>query len=71
MKKVICKKTYDTETATLIKAYSFSQLGDPAGYEEDLYQTARRRRRDFHLPCRVYCPHGKDQGKRLDGEALT
>ena len=37
MKKVICKKTYDTETATLIKAYSFSQLGDPAGYEEDLY----------------------------------
>ena len=33
MKKVICKKTYDTETATLIKAYSFSQLGDPAGYE--------------------------------------
>ena len=26
MKKVICKKTYDTETATLIKAYSFSQL---------------------------------------------
>ena len=29
MKKVICKKTYDTETATLIKAYSFSQLGDP------------------------------------------
>ena len=39
MKKVICKKTYDTETATLIKAYSYGQLGDPAGYEEDLYQT--------------------------------
>ena len=28
-----------TETATLIKAYSFGELGDPAGYEEDLYQT--------------------------------
>ena len=39
MKKVICKKTYDPETDTLIKAYSFSQLGDPAGYEETLYQT--------------------------------
>ena len=39
MKKIICKKTYDTETATLIKTYSYSQLGDPAGYEEDLYQT--------------------------------
>ena len=39
MKKIICKKEYDTETATLIKAYSFGNLGDPAGYEEDLYQT--------------------------------
>ena len=39
MKKIICKKEYDTETATLIQAYSFGNLGDPAGYEEDLYQT--------------------------------
>ena len=39
MKKIICKKEYDTETATLIKAYSCGELGDPAGYEEDLYQT--------------------------------
>ena len=37
--KDICKKEYDTETATLIKAYSSGKLGDPAGYEEDLYQT--------------------------------
>ena len=39
MKKIICKKEYDTETATLIKAYSFGQMGDPTGYEADLYQT--------------------------------
>ena len=39
MQKTICKKLYDTETATLIKAYSFGYLGDPNGYEEDLYQT--------------------------------
>ena len=39
MQKTICKKLYDTETATLIKAYSFGNIGDPAGYEEDLYQT--------------------------------
>ena len=39
MKKIICKREYDTETATLVKAYSFGELGDPAGYEEDLYQT--------------------------------
>ena len=39
MKKVICKKEYDTETATLIKKYTVSYYGDPAGYEETLYQT--------------------------------
>ena len=39
MKKIICKKEYDTETATLIKQYTFGAFGDPAGYEENLYQT--------------------------------
>ena len=39
MKKIICKKEYDTETATLVKKYTSGNLGDPAGYEEDLFQT--------------------------------
>ncbi len=39
MKKMIAKREYDTETAALILAYSYGELGDPAGYEEDLYQT--------------------------------
>ena len=39
MKKIICKKEYDTETATLVKKYISGSLGDPAGYEESLYQT--------------------------------
>ena len=39
MKKIICKKEYDTETATLIQKFTCGELGDPAGYEEDLYQT--------------------------------
>ena len=39
MKKIICKKEYDTETATLIQKYTVGSLGDPAGYEENLYQT--------------------------------
>ena len=39
MKKIICKKEYDTETATLIKQHIVGELGDPTGYEEDLYQT--------------------------------
>lgn len=39
MKKVISKIEFDTDTATLVKTYSYGNLGDPAGYEEDLYQT--------------------------------
>ncbi len=39
MKKIICKKEYDTETAALIKKYTYGCFGDPAGFEETLYQT--------------------------------
>lgn len=39
MKKIICKKEYDTETATLVKKYTYGYFGDPAGYEELLFQT--------------------------------
>lgn len=39
MKKIICKCEYDTETAELVKKYSVGEFGDPAGYEESLYQT--------------------------------
>ena len=39
MKKIICKKEYNTETATLIKKFTSGVFGDPAGYEEALYVT--------------------------------
>ncbi|MBQ3528891.1 MAG: hypothetical protein IJA47_00160 [Oscillospiraceae bacterium] len=39
MKRIIGRKEYDTETATIIKKYTFGQFGDPDGYEEILYQT--------------------------------
>ena len=39
MKKIICNKEYNTETAKLIHKYTYSYYGDPAGYEELLYQT--------------------------------
>ena len=39
MKKIICRKEYDPVPATLIKKFTCGQLGDPAGYEEDLFQT--------------------------------
>lgn len=39
MQKIICKKEYDTENATIIKKVTFGFYGDPAGYEEILFQT--------------------------------
>lgn len=39
MQKIICKKMYDTKNATLIKKFTYGYYGDPAGYEETLYQT--------------------------------
>ena len=39
MKKIICKREYDTETASLVKKFTVGTVGDPAGYEETLYQT--------------------------------
>jgi hypothetical protein len=41
MKKTIGKVVYDTATATEIKKVTFGYYGDPAGYEEVLYQTPK------------------------------
>ena len=39
MQKIICKKVYDTATATVVKKVTESYYGDPKGYEETLYVT--------------------------------
>ena len=39
MTKNICKKEYNTETATVIKKVTYGCYGDPNGYEEILFQT--------------------------------
>ncbi len=39
MKKIICKREYDTENAVLVKKFTVGSIGDEAGYEETLYQT--------------------------------
>ena len=39
MQKVICKVTYDTDTAELLAKKTEGAFGDPAGYEERLYKT--------------------------------
>ena len=40
MKKIICKVEYDTEASTQVAKFTEGQFGDPAGYEETLYETA-------------------------------
>ena len=39
MKKIICKKVYDTDTATLVKKFTYGVFGAEDGYEESLYKT--------------------------------
>ena len=39
MKKIICKKEYDTEKATVVKKFTSGEYGSDDGYEETLYQT--------------------------------
>jgi len=41
MKKIICKREYDTEASQLIKKNTYGTFGDPAGYEESLYKTEK------------------------------
>lgn len=39
MKKIICKKEYDTEKATVVKKFTSGEYGSDDGYEETLYVT--------------------------------
>ncbi len=39
MKKIIRKKEFDTQTGSIVKKYTFGSFGDPAGFEETLFQT--------------------------------
>ena len=39
MQKIICKKVYDTASASVVKKVTSGYYGDPAGYEETLYVT--------------------------------
>ena len=40
MKKVICKRIYDTEASEIVKKFVRGVFGDSDGYEETLYITA-------------------------------
>ena len=41
MKKIIKRKTYNTETAEIVSRKTSGSWGDPAGYEEILYKTSK------------------------------
>ena len=39
MKKIICKKEYDTDTSSVVRKVTVGNFGDADGYEETLYVT--------------------------------
>ena len=39
MKKIICKKEYDTDTSVIVKKNTNGAFGEACGYEETLYKT--------------------------------
>ena len=39
MKKIICKKEYDTDSSEIVEKRAFGTFGSPDGYEETLYKT--------------------------------
>lgn len=39
MKKIICKKEYDTEKSSLVKKFTSGAFGTSEGFEESLYVT--------------------------------
>ena len=39
MKKIICKKEYDTDLAEIVEKRTFGTYGSSDGYEETLYKT--------------------------------
>lgn len=40
MKRIICKKEYNTETSECLGGFTHGCYGDPDGFEERLYRTA-------------------------------
>ena len=67
MKKMICKVEYDTETAVLLETKFRGMFGDPAGYEERLYQTPSGKYFLYGRGGEV-SPYPSEQIKRMSAE---
>ena len=70
MVKTTKTKTYDTETATLVKKVTCGCFGDPKGYETSLYQTPQG---DYFLYVNggAESPYAKEDIKSLTKKAAT
>lgn len=72
MKVIIKRKTYNTETATLLFHNTFGNLGDTNGYEENLYLTKTGNYfihglggKDSKYPEEIIIPVSNEEAKKL------
>ena len=70
MKKIICKVEYDTESATLVEKKTFGEFGDPAGYEESLYQKADGKY-FLYVNGGAESPYAEENIKRMSAKAVA
>ena len=68
MKKIICKKEYDTDTSIVVEKRTFGSFGDSDGYEETLYKTESG---SFFLYVNggAYSKYPKEDIKRMSAKA--
>ena len=70
MKKIICKVEYDTDASTVVAKYTEGALGDPAGYEETLYETEGGKY-FLYVNGGADSPHPKEDIKRMSAAKAT
>ena len=73
MKRIIEKKVYDTETATMVATTSFGQSNDFKSFAETLYRTAKG---NYFLqyrggPLSKYAVDEGTEGKRGDSDIIV
>lgn len=72
MKKIICRREYDTDTATLVKKYTEGEFGEAEGFEESPLSNRKRaflslceRRRKLAVQKRGYKVRFKGKSRRM------
>ena len=68
MKKTICGKVYDTETAVVVKKLTFGNFGDADGYEKTLYFQTDIEKYFVYTNGGVDSPYPEENIKRISEE---